>query len=203
LRRGVLSRLSVDRLETRLSDGTPALIRPIAPEDRDRIRTGFNRLSDESRLRRFLTPTSKLTDGQLDYLTRVDYWDHFAWVAVRADALEEGMGVARYVRLPAEPAVAEAAVTVVDEYQRRGLGTLLLGLLATTARAADITAFRSYVLEDNAPIRRLLAGLGARDSFDSPGVVRVDTPLDPDLMPDSPVSRVVRDMASRLMPPTD
>jgi GNAT superfamily N-acetyltransferase len=113
------------------------------------------------------------------------------------------MGVARYVRLPAEPAVAEAAVTVVDEYQRRGLGTLLLGLLAATARAADITAFRSYVLEDNAPIRRLLAGLGARDSFDSPGVVRVDTPLDPDLMPDSPVSRVVRDMASRLMPPTD
>lgn len=200
MRQGVLGRLSVDRVETPLRDGTPALIRPIVPADRDLIRKGFQRLSEESRLRRFLAPISKLTEAQLDYLTNVDYWDHFAWVAVRADRTEVGLGVARYVRLPTEPTVAEAAVTVLDEYQRRGLGTLLLGLLAAAARTAGIDTFRAYVLEENAPMRRLLAALGAQSAFDSPGVVRIDVPLDPDLMPDSPVARSVRATAAMVIP---
>jgi GNAT superfamily N-acetyltransferase len=201
VRQGVLARLSVDRVETPLRDGTRVVIRPIVPGDRELIRTGFQRLSEESRLRRFLAPISKLTEGQLDYLTNVDYWDHFAWVGVRADDQGVGMGVARYVRLPAEPSVAESAVTVLDEYQRRGMGTLLLGLLAAAARTAGIDHFRAYVLEENAPMRGLLAGLGAHASFDSPGVVRVDIPLDPDLMPDSPVARAVKATAAMVIPP--
>lgn len=200
MRQGVLARLSVDRLETSLRDGTPVVIRPIVPADRELLRTGFQRLSEESRLRRFLAPISKLTEGQLDYLTNVDYWDHFAWVAIRADDPRSGLGVARYVRLPAEPTVGEAAVTVLDEYQRRGLGTLLLGLLAAAARTAGIERFRAYVLEENAPMRGLLAGLGAQSAFDSPGVVRVDIPLDPDLMPDTPVAQAVRATAAMVMP---
>ncbi|MGH2556204.1 MAG: GNAT family N-acetyltransferase [Actinomycetota bacterium] len=200
MRQGVLARLSVDRVEMQLRDGTPVTVRPILPADRELIRTGFQRLSEESRLRRFLAPISKLSEGQLDYLTNVDYWDHFAWVGVRTDDPDVGMGVARYVRLPSEPSVAESAVTILDEYQRRGLGTLLLGLLAAAARTAGIESFRAYVLEENAPMRGLLAGLGARASFDSPGVVRVDIPLDPDQMPDSPVARAVKAMAAKVMP---
>ena len=95
------------------------LIRPIRPDDKDLLRRGMERLSEESRFRRFMRPVSELTDEQLAYFTEIDYRDHFAWAAVRADRLDEGLGVARYVRLEGEPTVAEAAVTVADEYQAR------------------------------------------------------------------------------------
>ncbi len=200
MRRGVLARLSTDRVETGLRDGTPVLVRPIGPSDRALIQQGFHSLSEESRLRRFLVPTSMLTEPELDYLTHLDYWDHFAWGAVRADRPTEGMGVARYIRLQGEPGVAEAAVTVVDVYQRRGLGTFLLGLLTAAALTAGIFIFRAYVLEQNLPMRTLLEGLGARAEFDSPGIVCMDIPLAPELMPDTPTVRALREAASRVAP---
>ncbi len=200
MRRGVLARLSTDRVETGLRDGTPVLVRPIGPSDRALIQQGFHSLSEESRLRRFLVPTSMLTEPELDYLTHLDYWDHFAWGAVRADRPTEGMGVARYIRLQSEPGVAEAAVTVVDVYQRRGLGTFLLGLLTAAALTAGIFIFRAYVLEQNLPMRTLLEGLGARAEFDSPGIVCMDIPLAPELMPDTPTVRALREAASRVAP---
>jgi RimJ/RimL family protein N-acetyltransferase len=198
MRAGVLGRLSTHRVETRLSDGTAVLIRPIGPGDRDLIREGFLNLSEQSRLRRFLVPTSVLTENDLDYLTNLDYWDHFAWGAVLGDRSTEGIGVARYVRFRDEPEVAEAAVTVVDHYQRRGLGTYLLGLLTAAALTAGISTFRAFVLEENLPMRRLLEGLGARAAFDSPGILAMDIPLDPELMPDTVIARVLRAAASRV-----
>ena len=200
MRRGVLARLSTDRVETGLRDGTPVLVRPIGPSDRALIQQGFHSLSEESRLRRFLVPMSVLTEPELDYLTHLDYWDHFAWGAVRADRPTEGMGVARYIRLQGEPGVAEAAVTVVDVYQRRALGTFLLGLLTAAALTAGIFIFRAYVLEQNLPMRTLLEGLGARAEFDSPGIVCMDIPLAPELMPDTPTVRALREAASRVAP---
>ncbi len=200
MRRGVLARLSTDRVETGLRDGTPVLVRPIGPSDRALIQQGFHSLSEESRLRRFLVPTSMLTEPELDYLTHLDYWDHFAWGAVRADRPTVGMGVARYIRLQGEPGVAEAAVTVVDVYQRRGLGTFLLGLLTAAALTAGIFIFRAYVLEENLPMRTLLEGLGARAEFDSPGIVCMDIPLASELMPDTPTVRALREAASRVAP---
>lgn len=200
MRLGVLARLSTDSVETRLRDGTSALVRPIGPADRNLIRQGFHSLSEESRLRRFLVPTSVLTESELDHLTHLDYWDHFAWGAVRADHPTEAMGVARYIRLQGEPEVAEAAVTVVDAYQRRGLGTFLLGLLTAAALTAGILTFRAYVLEENAPMRKLLEELGAREKFDSPGLLCIDIPLEPELMPDTPVARALTAAASRVAP---
>ena len=114
---------------------------------------------------------AELTGEQLRHLTEVDAWDHFAWVALLRDPLGRpgsGIGVGRYVRLDDEPTVAEAALTVVDEYQGKGLGTLLLGLLAVAARAAGVARFRAYVLEQNEPVRDLLEALGAEAVYDSP-----------------------------------
>lgn len=191
--------LRFERFETRLRDGTPVLVRPIEREDRDRLAAGFRRLSAESRYRRFMAPIAELSDEQLRYLTEVDHVDHFAWVAVRADDPEDGMGVARYVRLDAEPHVAEAAVTVVDEHQGTGLGTLMLALLAVAARAAGIDTFRAYVLEENRPMRELLESLGARAEHDSPGALRLDVPLDPGAIPDSPAGRVLKAVAASVI----
>lgn len=197
---GVLARLSTDRVEARLRDGAPVLVRPIGPADRQLIKEGFLSLSEESRLRRFLVPTSILTEQELDRLTHLDYWDHFAWGALRSDPPREGIGVARYVRLPGEPRVAEAAVTVLDDYQRRGLGTLLLGLLSAAALTAGIVAFRAFVSEENVPMRTLLAGLGTRTEFDSPGLLCIEIPLQRELMPDTPIAHAVMAVAASVLP---
>jgi RimJ/RimL family protein N-acetyltransferase len=197
---GVLAQLSTDRVETRLRDGTLVVIRALTRADRELLRRGFERLSDESRRRRFMVPVAELDDEQLDRLTDLDYWDRFAWGAVLAERQDEGIGVARYHRLASEPHVAEAAVTVIDEYHGRGLGTVLLSMLGVAARTAGITTFRAYVLEDNIAMRELLHQFGARTRVDSPGLLRLDVPLDPDDLPDSPAGRILRATAARLVP---
>jgi GNAT superfamily N-acetyltransferase len=74
------------------------------------------------------------------YLTEVDHHDHEAIVALDEES-GEGIGVARYVRTRERPEVAEVAVTVVDDWQGRGLGTRLLEVVSARAREEDIRSF--------------------------------------------------------------
>lgn len=164
--------------EVVLADGTRVLLRPVVAEDKERILAAFERMSPASRRQRFMSPVDELTPGMLTRLTEIDYVDHFAWVAIaRGEPGDPGVGVSRYVRLPDEPEVAEAAVTVIDEYQGRGLGTFLLQALGAVALENGIERFRSYILEDNRQIREVLEATGARLAHDSPGLVRVDVEL--------------------------
>jgi len=106
----------------------------------------MDRLSVESRYRRFFAPVSKLSERQLDYLTQVDHHAHEALVALEA-ASGEGIGVARFVRVDED--TAEPAIVVVDDWQRRGVGTLLLESLAERAREEGIRRFVAPVLAEN------------------------------------------------------
>ncbi len=193
-------RLAIEQVRTRLRDATPVVVRPIRPDDKALLKHGFDRLSEESRLRRFMAPIVELSDDQLKYLTEIDYVDHFAWVAVLAEQPDLGIGVGRYIRLEAEPDVAEVAITVVDDYHGKGLGTLLLGMLAGTARLAGITKFRAFVLEDNLAMRTLMTDLGVESRHDAPGVLVMDVSLDPERLPDSPAGRTLRAVAMELLP---
>ena len=139
--------------------GDEVLIRPIRPDDKARLLDAFERLSPESRYRRFLFPIRRLPAAQLRYLTEVDHHAHEALQGV--DPLtDEGVGVARFVRSPGDPTVAEVAVTVVDDWQGRGLGTALLHDLAARAREEGIERFSGSVLAENEPMIELLRGLG-------------------------------------------
>jgi GNAT superfamily N-acetyltransferase len=161
-----------------LQDGTRVRLRPIVPDDKARLVGAFDRLSPESRYRRFMAPIAELTEEQLAHLTELDYRDHFAWLALSLDEPGlPGVGVSRYVRTPDEPDVAEAAVTVVDDYQGRGLGRLLLEALGAVALENEIRRFRGFVLEDNRPMRELLDGMGARIEHDSAGLSRMELEL--------------------------
>jgi GNAT superfamily N-acetyltransferase len=189
--------------ELELPGGARILVRPILPEDKERLREGFVRLSAQSRYRRFLTSLGHLSERQVRYLTEIDYADHMAWVAVDPSRPgRPGVGVARYVRLPDEPAAAEAAVTVLDEYQGRGIGTILLRMLAGSARQHGIRSFRGYVLAENAPMMEILQGLGARVEREGP-LLRVDVPIPAtaDELPDTPTGRLFRSVARGQLPP--
>jgi GNAT superfamily N-acetyltransferase len=181
-----------------LRDGTRVKIRPVIPSDKQRFLDGFARLSPASRYRRFLAPVDELTADMLRYFTEVDYRDHFAYVALLAERPDEpGIGVARYVRSVEEPQVAEAAVTVVDEYQGRGLGTVLLEALGAVALENGIRRFRGIAMEGNTPIRDLLTRVGAEVHHDSPGLVRleIDLPRTDEGLVGSPLYDVFRAVA--------
>lgn len=176
----------------RLRDGTRALIRQIRPEDRDRLAEGMRRLSPASRYLRFHSPVERLTPAQLDYLTRVDHVDHEALVALDLDRPgAPGIGVARYIRESDDPLVAEAAVTVADEYHGQGAGTVLLGALSARARANGVTVFRNYVLAGNTAMLDVFDRLGAHREQEASGLWRVDLtlPEDEDDLPDSGAGR--------------
>ena len=131
-----------------LRDGTQIVLRPVRPSDRELLVEGFAHLSPESRYQRFLAPMEELSEAMLDYLTEVDHHDHEAIAALDPET-GHGIGVARFVRLEDRPDVAEAAVTVVDEWQGRGVGTLLLGRLAARAREEGIRTFTAILLATN------------------------------------------------------
>jgi len=141
-----------------LRDGSHVTVRPIRPQDAAPLRAGFERLSEESRYRRFLSPMQQLSGPMLRYLTEVDHHDHEALVALGAGGTL--LGVARSVRSRSDPRVAEAAVTVADDWQGRGLGTALLGLLADRARAEGIRRFTALMLATNREMIDLFEELG-------------------------------------------
>jgi RimJ/RimL family protein N-acetyltransferase len=149
----------VPEWEERLRDGAPILVRPIRPDDRDELAEGMQRLSPESRYRRFFAPTSKLSQSQLRYLTEVDHHDHEALVALEPGT-GHGIGVARFVRSPRDPELAEVAVVVADSWQGRGAGTILLHRLTERARAEGIRRFSAEILAENRPMLDLIDDLG-------------------------------------------
>jgi GNAT superfamily N-acetyltransferase len=159
-------------------DGLRVCVRPVTPDDRDRILQGLRSMSVETSYRRFFTPTFYPSEETLRYLTHVDGEQHMAIGAVDCTREgEPGIGAARYVRLPEEPAVAEAAVVVLDAYQQRGIGSLLIAALSRYAAHHGVECFRGFVLAENRSFLAFLRNLGAVNEHAHGGVMQVDVPV--------------------------
>jgi GNAT superfamily N-acetyltransferase len=143
----------------RLLDDHEVVVRPISAGDKAALARAFDRLSEQSRYQRFMTGVQELSEGDLAYLTEVDHHDHEALIAFDGEAPDDAVGVARYVRASGTTA-AEAAVTVIDEWHGRGLGTALCNLLAERARAEGVERFTALLLAENTQMQDVLASLG-------------------------------------------
>jgi len=141
-----------------LRDGATATLRPIRPDDASGLQEAFERLSPESVFLRFLDQRVSLTDSEAQRGAIVDGYSTMAIVAVIEEHGEEHIvGGARYVAVdPAKPDTAEAAVTVIDEYQGRGLGTILVQHIVEYARAHGIRYFLATVHHSNKQILRFI-----------------------------------------------
>lgn len=164
-----------------LKDGTAVRLRLLAPEDKQLLHAGFERLSPESRYARFLSPKAELSEAELRYLTEVDGVRHFALGAV-AEAGDGagapvGLGIARFVRL-GDSTVAEAAIAVADAAQGQGLGKLLFLRLVAAAGERGIETFRCELLGANTAMRELIRSIApdATASVES-GVMTIDLPV--------------------------
>jgi GNAT superfamily N-acetyltransferase len=181
-----------------LRDGTRVTVRPLEATDRDALARGFAQLSPASRRLRFFSAIEELSPDQLDYLTDVDHEHHDAVAALLADG-GVGVGVGRWIRLEDEPEKAEVAVTVLDEYQGRGIGTLLLGTLAQRAMDRGVECFVARVLWENIAWLESWRSLGARVEADEPGVARIEFDLTVEGATHEPLlRRVLREVATLL-----
>jgi GNAT superfamily N-acetyltransferase len=142
-----------------LRDGSRVRIRQGHHTDCDLLVRGFERLGRESRYRRFLTPMRDLGEKTVRYMTELDHHDHEAMIALDEQG-QEGIGDAFYVRDAERPDTAEVAVTVVDAWQGRGLGTLLLESICARARDEGIRTFTALMLARNGAMMHLFERLG-------------------------------------------
>jgi len=144
-----------------LEGGTKVHVRPIVPEDEPLLHEAVANMSERTVYFRFFSPLKRMPDAMAHRLAVVDYHDRFAIVASshRPNGKERILGVARYDRA-AGTDVAEVAVAVIDEFQRRGLGRTLLTILAKVAREQGIRTFSLIVLPENQQMLGLLRKMG-------------------------------------------
>ena len=111
----------------------------------------FDRLSERSRRYRFNGPKPCLSRSELRQLATVNV-DRQALVAYAEDS-SDPIGIARFVR---NGESAEIAFAVVDEYQRRGIGSALVAQLVADARADGVREMTALVSAGNTAALALL-----------------------------------------------
>ena len=158
-----------------LKDGGTCHLRPIRPDDADRLRRFHARLSPETVYFRFFAPYPQLTDRDVVRFTTVDHNDRAALVATIGDEI---IGVVRYDRI--EPHLAEVAFVIRDDHQGRGLGTVFLEHIAEAAQERGVHRFVAEVLPENTRMLEVFrqAGYDASSSIDD-GVVHMTFGIEP------------------------
>jgi len=151
-----------DLTPVHLRDGSEAFVVPLLHANREALQEEYEHLSRETQFDRFLTSVPKLTDTLLDRLVDdVDGIDHVALVLVilTEDGTELPLGLARIIRYPDDPTAADVAVTVVDDWQGRGVATALLEVLMRQ-RPKGVERIVTVISATNAASLAMLRRLG-------------------------------------------
>jgi GNAT superfamily N-acetyltransferase len=172
-----------------LQDGTTLLLRLIVPSDREAVLEAFRRLSPDSRYYRLWSVQQTLPDSLLNRFLNAEPGQHESWAALDPDRpVEPGSGGASFWRNESDPQRAEISITVADERQHTGVGTVLFAVLWLRARKVGIREFFGYVLPDNYRMLDWMRALGARLSLER-GQFFFRLSLDEALLKPTPTSR--------------
>lgn len=143
-----------------LWDGASVRIRPIRPEDQARLIDFHSRLSRQTAYQRFFSVVKRLPLDWARRLANVDYYRRLALVAEHEgpDGIEL-IGVGRYEPTDQED-TAEVAFVVQDDWQRKGLGTILFREILSAAQVRGIRRFCAWTLADNSRMLDLVRRFG-------------------------------------------
>jgi acyl-CoA hydrolase/N-acetylglutamate synthase-like GNAT family acetyltransferase len=173
--------LPVQKVE--LETGEEVTLRPIRPSDEQLLRQHFYSLSPESVFHRFHRMVQMLPKQQVRELVNVDYTTHMALVAtVKEGKGEKILGTTRFY-VDEKTRSAEIAFAILDEWQNKGIGRMLLDRMIERARELRVKEFIGYVQTDNTAMLKLLQTCGYPiDMQHDDGVyrVRVDLTQDPE-----------------------
>jgi GNAT superfamily N-acetyltransferase len=162
----------------KLRDGTTVLIRPIHGEDAEIERRFIELLSPAARRLRFLGEIKTPSAAMIDQFTHPDPAHDAAFVALIADGAEKReIGVARFSGRP-DGLACECAVAVSDEWQGRGLATMLMRHLIGVARERGIECMYSIDTAGNDAMRDLAEHLGFQRKSDPDDATQVLHVLD-------------------------
>ena len=145
-----------------IKDSTYLCFKTLEKEDKEKFVEGFKKLSPKTVYHRFFGFMKELTQKQIEELLDVDKQDHVAWAAF--DIVDDdtiGIGVGRFRRSEIHSNEAELALTVIDEYQDKGVGTVLLGIMYYLASKLGIDIFTGIILADNNRLIKRFKELGA------------------------------------------
>jgi acetyltransferase len=160
----------------RLHGGQALRIRPIRPEDAALEIAFADRLSARSRYMRFFSAGRGLTPAMLARLTQVDYDRELALIALSQEEgeAEQLVGVARFAASP-DGESCEFAIAIDDQWNGRGLATVLMERLMEAAREAGYRRMTGYVLPENGSMLKLADRLNFERSMDmdDPSLVKV------------------------------
>lgn len=159
-------------IETKLGDGTPVVARPLGLADRGSLAEGYRRLSPESRYQRFwVRGGAVIGDKMLDRMLAGSVEDHGLWAVIDPTREFPGLGAASFWRSDEDGEEAEFSCTVLDEDQRRGVGTLLLAVLWLVAYKQGIRHFTGYTMPENTAAIRWMRDTGAEAEWDGYKVI--------------------------------
>lgn len=149
-----------------LMDGIHVLIRPVRKEDAAAERAFIEALSPEARRNRFLGQVPHPNGELIKLLTDLDYDHDIAFAAVLVvEGKESFIGISRY-STSEDGSECEFAVTVLDSWQNKGLGTALMKHLIDVAKSRGILRMWSMDLTTNVEMRELAHHLGFERSRD-------------------------------------
>ncbi len=149
--------------DRRLEDGLKVRLRPIVPEDRERIKRAYEFLSEDSRLNRFWERPARLSEHHAERLSDVDGAGHLAWIALNPeDESFPGFGGASFWREAQEPSRAELSFTVADAWHRRGIATLLFSILWFEGWRSGVRQFTGQCRKNNRAMSTWWREMGGR-----------------------------------------
>ena len=177
-------------------NGNNIFFRQINTSDKERLQEGLHLLSNESIYTRFFSSVRDFSEKQLNYLTNIDQKDHVGWGASCPSYPKlPGLGVCRFVRSADDPKIAEFAITVIDGFQNKGIGTEFLALLYVLAPYHGIEYLSGSALNANAALIKRFEQLGATTSWNS-GECDLIIPVFKDVkeIPDNNYTKIFRNL---------
>jgi ribosomal protein S18 acetylase RimI-like enzyme len=161
-----------------LADGTIIDTGFVCPENAEFLGRGYKKLSCKTKMFRFHYSKNKLSNYEKDYLVNVDNYDHLAIGAVDLDkSYDVGIALIRYIRDKTDPTKAEVALTVIDEYQNRGIGTLLYNEMLEYAFKNGIKLLLNCVMKENTTMLNILEKFGGEIKDSSGNHYRIEVKL--------------------------
>jgi GNAT superfamily N-acetyltransferase len=130
-----------------LDGGLPVRLRLTRPSDSTRVRDFLERLSPETRQRRFLSPMPRVPEAAVDHFT---FYDPRARLVIAATAPGEG----------GEQVIGEIGLVVEEAHQRRGIGKLVAEAIASLAQSRGATHLKAEMLDSSPAVLRVLGSIG-------------------------------------------
>ncbi|MHA1765013.1 MAG: GNAT family N-acetyltransferase [Promethearchaeota archaeon] len=147
-----------------LSDGESVIFRPISPEDDQKILELYRALSPETIYFRFFAGRKNVPMKRVRLFTRINFDKNFA-IVVEYNGSDEKyigklIGIGRFILEPNNPEKAEMSLVVMDQFQRKGIGSILINYLAGIAKEKGVKIIEGTILAENYKILKTLKKLG-------------------------------------------